>query len=133
MIASVFDIFLRKLEPADDLLRALLGAGAAGSTLRVIDLCDVAVHMDRVELALLGAERTSDTSCLADIHDGLALVLVRALHTNLRRCRDEFDQLARTCLGTCAAGGTFALVDLCDAVYDVDRVKLTCLHAGAVA
>ena len=125
-------MILRQLETANDLLRALLGAGAAAGTFLVIDLGNITVHVDGIELALLGAERTSDTAGLADIHDSLALVLVGALDADRSSSRNKFDQLARTGLDAGAAGGALALIDFRNTVDDVDRVELAGLHAGSV-
>lgn len=117
----------------NDLLRALLCAEAAALALLIIDLRNVAVHMNCIEVALFGTKRAADTSGLADIHDCLALVFVDAVYSVLSLSRNKLDQLARADLDTCLASGTLGLVDLRNTVYNVHCIELAGLYAGAMS
>ena len=84
--------------------RALRRALAATGTLCVIDDSNVVIHMDRIELTLLCAERTSDTACLADFLDSRSLVVGAALYEVVCLVRNKLDQVTRTSLRALTAG-----------------------------
>ena len=117
----------------DYLCRALCCALAAVGALLVIDDCHVILHMDSIELTLFGTQGTSDTASGADFLDSRSLVVGRALYKMLCLVRNKLDQALRAGSHTLAAGYALLFVNDCNTVYYVDRVKLTCLHAGAIA
>ena len=84
--------------------RALSRALAASGTLCVIDDSNVVIHMDRIELTLLCAERTSDTACLTDFLDSRSLVVGAALYEVVCLVRNKLDQVTRTSLRALTAG-----------------------------
>ena len=84
--------------------RALSRALAASGTLCVIDDSNVVIHMDRIELTLLCAERTSDTACLADLLDSRSFVVGAALYEVVCLVRNKLDQVTRTSLRALTAG-----------------------------
>ena len=47
--------------------------------------------------------------------------------------RYQFDQMFRTCRNTFTTGFTYFFVNLCDTVYDMDRVKRTSLYTAAIS
>lgn len=110
--------------------RTLRRALAASGTLCVIDDSNVVIHMDRIEFTLLCAERTSDTACLADLLDSRSFVVGAALYEVVCLVRNKLDQVTRTSLRTLTTGNTLLLVDNGNTVYNMDRVKLTCLYTG---
>ena len=89
--------------------------------------------MDSIELTLFGTQGTSDTASGADFLDSRSLVVGRALYKMLCLVRNKLDQALRAGSHTLAAGYALLFVNDCNTVYYVDRVKLTCLHAGAIA
>ena len=111
--------------------RALSRALAASGTLCVIDDSNVVIHMDRIELTLLCAERTSDTACLADLLDSRSFVVGAALYEVVCLVRNKLDQVTRTSLRALTAGNALLLVDNGNAVYNMDRVELTCLYTAS--
>ena len=111
--------------------RALSRALAASGTLCVINHSNVVIHMDRIEFTLLCAERTSDTACLADLLDSRSFVVGAALYEVVCLVRNKLDQVTRTSLRTLTTGNTLLLVDNGNTVYNMDRVKLTCLHTAS--
>ena len=111
--------------------RTLRRALAAAGTLCVIDHSNVVIHMDRIEFTLLCAERTSDTACLADLLDSRSFVVGAALYEVVCLVRNKLDQVTRTSLRTLTTGNTLLLVDNGNTVYNMDRVKLTCLHTAS--
>ena len=111
--------------------RALRRALAAAGTLCVIDHSNVVIHMDRIEFTLLCAERTSDTACLADLLDSRSFVVGAALYEVVCLIRNELDQVTRTSLCALTTGNALLLVDNSNTVYNMDRVKLTCLHTAS--
>ena len=84
--------------------RALRRALAAAGTLCVIDHSNVDIHMDRIELTLLCAERASDTACLTDFLDSRSLVVGAALYEVVCLVRNKLDQVTRTSLRALTAG-----------------------------
>ena len=111
--------------------RALSRALAASGTLCVIDDSNVVIHMDRIEFTLLCAERTSDTACLADLLDSRSFVVGAALYEVVCLVRNKLDQVTRTSLRALTAGNALLLVDNGNAVYNMDRVELTCLYTAS--
>ena len=111
--------------------RALSRALAASGTLCVIDDSNVVIHMDRIELTLLCAERASDTACLTDFLDSRSLVVGAALYEVVCLVRNKLDQVTRTSLRALTAGNALLLVDNGNAVYNMDRVELTCLYTAS--
>ena len=111
--------------------RALNRALAASGTLCVIDDSNVVIHMDRIELTLLCAERASDTACLTDFLDSRSLVVGAALYEVVCLVRNKLDQVTRTSLRALTAGNALLLVDNGNAVYNMDRVELTCLYTAS--
>ena len=111
--------------------RALSRALATSGTLCVVDDSNVVIHMDRIELTLLCAERTSDTACLADFLDSRSLVVGAALYEVVCLVRNKLDQVTRTSLRALTAGNALLLVDNGNAVYNMDRVELTCLYTAS--
>ena len=87
--------------------------------------------MDRIELTLLCAECTSDTACLADLLDSRSFVVGAALYEVVCLVRNKLDQVTRTSLRTLTTGNTLLLVDNGNTVYNMDRVKLTCLYTAS--
>ena len=104
---------------------------AASGTLCVIDDSNVVIHMDRIELTLLCAERTSDTACLTDFLDSRSLVVGAALYEVVCLVRNKLDQVTRTSLRALTAGNALLLVDNGNAVYNMDCVELTCLYTAS--
>ena len=84
--------------------RTLRRALAAAGTLCVINHSNVVIHMDRIELTLLCAERTSDTACLADLLDSRSFVVGAALYEVVCLVRNKLDQVTRTSLRALTAG-----------------------------
>ena len=111
--------------------RTLRRALAASGTLCVIDDSNVVIHMDRIELTLLCAERTSDTACLTDLLDSRSLVVGAALYEVVCLVRNKLDQVTRTSLRALTTGNALLLVDNGNTAYNMDRVKLTCLHTAS--
>ena len=111
--------------------RALRRALAAAGTLCVIDHSNVVIHMNRIEFTLLCAERTSDTACLADLLDSRSFVVGAALYKVVCLIRNELDQVTRTSLCALTTGNALLLVDNGNTVYNMDRVKLTCLYTAS--
>ena len=115
----------------DYLCRTLCCALAAVGALLVIDDCHIILHMDSIELTLFGTQRTSDAASGADFLDSRSLVVGAALYEVVCLVRNKLDQVTRTSLRTLTTGNTLLLVDNGNTVYNMDRVKLTCLYAGA--
>ena len=111
--------------------RTLRRALAAAGTLCVIDHSNVVIHMDRIEFTLLCAERTSDTACLADLLDSRSFVVGAALYEVVCLVRNKLDQVTRTSLRTLTTGNALLLIDNGNTVYNMDRVKLTCLYTAS--
>ena len=89
--------------------------------------------MDRIELALLGAERTSDTAGVAFLLHVGALVVGAALDKVLCLVRHKLDQMSRAGLRTLSAGHALFLIHDSHAVHHVNGVKLAGLHAASGA
>ena len=115
----------------DYLCRTLCCALAAVGALLVIDDCHIILYMDSIELTLFGTQRTSDTASGADFLDSRSLVVGRALYKMLCLVRNKLDQALRAGSNALAAGYTLLFVNDCNTVYNMDRIKLTCLYAGA--
>ena len=114
--------------------RTLRRALAAAGTLCVIDHSNVVIHMDRIELTLLGAQGTSDTTSGADFLDSRSLVVGRALYKMLCLVRNKLDQMLRTCFYAESASDTFIPVNLSDPLLvDGERVQLAGSHAASAA
>lgn len=70
-----------------------------------------------------------NTAGVADSHDILALILIRAANHFSCLIRCELDDVLRTGTDALAAGLAGFLVYLCDAVNDVDGIKWAGLYA----
>ena len=123
----------RYAEHPYDAAWALLGAGTAGDTLVVVYPCKVAFHSYRTLLAGLHAECAAYAACRADVHNRLTLFRVGALYPEFLVSRNELDDVLRAGLDAGLAGRTLGLIDLCNAVYDMDGVELAGLDAGSVS
>ena len=89
--------------------------------------------MDRVELALAGAQRAADAARGADLFDLRALVAVHALHGDVFALGHELDESLRARLDAQTARDAQAAVHDRNAVDEPDRALRTDVHAGAEA
>ena len=89
--------------------------------------------MNRILRAVLLTQMTSDTSYGTCLHDILALILGAALYNVLCLVRNKLDQMLRTCSNTFSTCLTYFLVNLRNAVHDMNRIKRTSLYTATVS
>ena len=89
--------------------------------------------MNCILRAVLLTQMTSDTSYGTCLHDILALILGAALYNVLCLVRNKLDQMLRTCSNTFSTCLTYFLVNLRNAVHDMNRIKRTSLYTAAVS
>ena len=124
---------LHSISPDYDLLGTLVCALAAARTLLIIYNCHVVVHVDGIELTLLRAEGTSDTSGLTYAHDILAALVAGALYlVGLSLGYQSYDVL-RAGLDAGLTASTLVLINYCYSIHDMHGIELAGLYAGAVA
>ena len=117
----------------NDLRRTFCSTLAASGTFRIINSRQIVLHMNRIKLTLLHAQHTSDTTIVAGLANLFALCIAAAGHAISLAHRNQLDQMHRTGVDTGATCRTFFGINYCHTVYDMNCIKLTCLHAGTVA
>ena len=120
----------------DSTLRTFRFTLAARLTLGRIDVCQVIFKHDGFERTYLHTLAATDTTGLTSLVGDSALVLVHTHHdhtTVVLTLRTDFDDTARTCLGTSTTGGTLLFVHFRQTSFriDTDGIELTCFHTVA--
>ncbi len=87
--------------------------------------------MNCILRAVLLTQMTADTTYGAGLHDVLAFILGAALYHMLCLIWYKLDQMLRTCSNTFSTCLTYFLVNLRNAVHDMDRIKRTSLYTAA--
>ena len=93
----------------DSSLRTFRFTLAARLTLGRVDVCQIVFKHDSFERTYLHTLATTDTASLTSLVGNSTLVLVHTHHdhtTVVLTLRTDFDDRARTCLGTSTTGGT---------------------------
>ena len=114
----------------NNLSRAFGSAEAAADALLLVDRCDEIVDLNCFNRAILLADLTSDTTCVA-VFAGFSADFHRVAGDKITAGnRDERDDLPRADLRASAATGAFVRIDDGKPVLDVDRVKVAGGNAG---
>ena len=108
----------------------LCALAAVGALLRV-DMRTVVLNGDCAKFADALTFFTADTAKLAGNCNCLTFCVGAAGYTCLFVIWYQLDQVTRTSLRTLTTGNTLLLVDNGNTVYNMDRVKLTCLHTAS--
>ena len=117
----------------DSTLRTFRFALAARLTLGRVDVCQVVFERDCFERTNLHTLATTDTARLTCLVGNGTLVLVDTHYhhtTVVLTLRTDFDDAARTSLGTSATSGTLFFVHFRQACFRIhaDSIELTCSH-----
>lgn len=109
---------------------------AAALALGWVDVGEVAAHLDGFEWAGLHALLAADAADVAILDDQSAFVGVGAAHIHaavVLATRTQFDDAARTNLGTGAAADAFLFIDFGQSRFLVDVQGVEWAFLGAVA
>ena len=138
MIDRFFSLWLARWEVdgVDGATWADFFALAAALALGWVDVGEVAAHLDGFEWAGLHALLAADAADVAVLDDQSTFVGVGAAHIHaavVLATRTQFDDAARTNLGTGAATDAFLFIDFGQSRFLVDVQGIEWAFLGAVA
>ena len=116
------DNLILSLEEGDAVLGAGVDACAAVGAQFGSDISAEVGDLHRALLTRFFALFTADTADIAQLARHAALIVVGAAHHRHILFGDDLDDASRTRLDAEGTGAAFAVIDIGDAVFDVDRV-----------